>query len=79
MAMLDATLEISYVAFFAAYPELWLEDEQGPLLEEVPKNVHRLLDQVSRLRRAIARYQAQLEAHDDQERTAAKYPNDMPF
>ena len=77
IALLEMAIEITVNALATVHPELWLEDEHGPL--EVPVQVDRLLAQAVRLRRAIARYRAMLEERDAQETKSATPDDDMPF
>jgi hypothetical protein len=80
LAILEMAIEVATSSLAAVHPELWLEDEHGPLDYKVPVQVVRLLAHATRLRRAAARYQSMLDARDAQERNAK--PNsddDMPF
>lgn len=61
LALLDAALEVAANALAAAHPELWLEDERGPLADQVPVQVNRLLAHAARLRKALSRYRASLQ------------------
>jgi hypothetical protein len=80
LVILEVALEVTDNAFFAAYPELWLEDEDGrPLADNVPVPIHKLLDQAARLRRAIARYRSMLDKREAEERKAAEDPDNIPF
>jgi hypothetical protein len=80
LVILEMAIEVATSSLAAVHPELWLEDEHGPLDQKVPIQVHRLLAQATRLRRAIARYLSLLDERDAQERNATPYPNDdMPF
>jgi len=62
LAVLEAALEVAMNALAAAHPELWLEDEHGPL--QVPVQVDRLLANAARLRRTLSRYRASLQQAD---------------
>jgi hypothetical protein len=78
LAILEIALEVTVNTLAAVHPELWLEDERGPLDHQVPAEVHKLLAQATRLRRAITRYQSILEKRDAH---GSKAPpgDDMPF
>jgi hypothetical protein len=75
LAVLEASLRVAVNALAAAHPELWLEDEHGPL--PVPVLVDRLLAHATRLRRALARYRASLQQADRP--SAAPTTDDIPF
>jgi hypothetical protein len=80
LAILEMAIEVATSSLAAVHPELWLEDEHGPLDHKVPVQVHRLLAQATRLRRASARYQSYLDERDAQERNATPNSDDgLPF
>lgn len=78
LAILEMSLEVALNALAAVHPELWLEDEHGPLDHKLPVQVPRLLAQAARLRRAIARYQSLLDERDAQDRKKSS-DNEIPF
>jgi len=79
LAVLETAAYVAANAVLAEHPEIWLEDEHGPLDDRVPKEVHRLLDLARHLRKAIARYHSLLDRLDAEERAKPNDPNDPPF
>lgn len=78
LALLETAVEVAATALATAWPEIWLDDEHGSLWDEVPKEVHRLLDRAVRLRRAIATYRAMLERADEAKH-ASNSSDEIPF
>ncbi len=79
LAILEAVLEVTECAVAAAHPELWLEDERGPLAYQVPVEVNRLLADADRLRKAIGRYRASLRQPGKQGDTPCRDADGLPF
>lgn len=80
LVILEMALEVTSNALATVHPELWLEDEHGPLDHQVPVEAHRVLAQATRLHRAIDRYRAKLDERDEQESKAKPKPEgDMPL
>lgn len=79
LAILEAVLEVAECAVAAAHPELWLEDERGPLAYQVPVHVDRLLADADRLRKAIGRYRASLRQPGKRSDTPRGDADDLPF
>ncbi len=79
LAVLESAVHVGTNAVLAEHPEIWLEDEHGPLESCVPKEVHRFLDHARHLRKAIAHYHALLDRLDAEERARPYDPNDVPF
>ncbi len=79
LAILEAALEVTVNAVAAAHPELWLEDEHGPLAHQVPVQLNRLLAHADRLRKAILRYRASLRQADRPSAATPADPDDSPF
>ena len=77
LAVLEAALEVAVNALAAAHPELWLEDEHGPL--QVPVQVDRLLAHAGRLRKALSRYRASLQQVDKPNSAPPTDSDDFPF
>jgi hypothetical protein len=79
LAILGMALEVTINSLATVHPEVWLEDEHGPLAHKVPSQAHRLLAHAVRLRRAMARYQSMLERQDALDRQPDPTADDMPF
>jgi hypothetical protein len=80
LAILERALEVTSSALSTVHPELWLENEHGPLDHQVPVEARRVLAQATRLRRAINRYRTMLDKRDEQESKAKPKPGgDVPL
>jgi hypothetical protein len=79
LAMLETAAFVASDAILAAHPEIWLEDEHGPMDDRVPKEVRGLLDRARLLRKAIARYHALIDRLDAEARAEPYDSDDVPF
>jgi hypothetical protein len=78
LAILETALEITARALVAAYPELWLEDERGPMGHRVPPHIHKLLKDINSLRRRVGRYESAPPELAESRREDVD-PDDEPF